>query len=147
MHYRHTFQVDEPQAVVREFHRHPSALVGITPPPVFIRLDNAPDPLQDGDEMAFTTWIGPLPIRWRSRIESVDATGFTDRQVSGPFREWVHRHEFLPLGDSLTLVRDDIEFSLRPHPVWGMVGLSMAAGLPVLFAYRTWKTRRLLGRS
>ena len=36
------------------------------------------------------------------------------------------------------------EASLKPHPVWGLVGLAMWLGLPLLFAFRGWKTRRLL---
>jgi hypothetical protein len=32
----------------------------------------------------------------------------------------------------------------RNHPLWAAVGLGMWLGLPVLFAFRSWKTRKIL---
>jgi ligand-binding SRPBCC domain-containing protein len=98
----------------------------------------------EGDELRFTLWLGPLPLRWAARIESISPTGFIDRQVQGPFRLWVHRHTFLPLDDSTTEVRDEVTVELKRHLLWGLVGLSMWLSLPLLFAYRGWKTRRTL---
>jgi hypothetical protein len=37
-----------------------------------------------------------------------------------------------------------LEVPLKAHPLWGAVGLAMWVGLPLLFACRAWKTRRLL---
>lgn len=94
--------------------------------------------------MEFTMWLGPLPLRWLARIEAVSPEGFTDRQLKGPFAEWVHRHEFIVVDDHTTEVQDDINLRLRSHPVWWFVGLGMWLGLPLLFAYREWKTKRML---
>jgi putative ABC transport system permease protein len=47
-----------------------------------------------------------------------------------------HRHRFEAINPAATAVVDEIEFSLRPHPWWGLVGLGMALSLPLLFAYR-----------
>jgi hypothetical protein len=33
---------------------------------------------------------------------------------------------------------------LRSHAIWGLVGLGMWLGLPGLFAFRAWKTKRML---
>jgi ligand-binding SRPBCC domain-containing protein len=70
--------------------------------------------------------------------------GFTDRLLRGPFKHWVHRHNFSPLGEKTTKVTDEIEFELHPHPLWGPIGALMALGMPALFRYRAWKTRRIL---
>ena len=94
--------------------------------------------------MDFTLWLGPLPIRWTARIEDVTPAGFVDRQIRGPFQEWAHRHTFEPVDETTTEVVDTIEFSLKKHPLWGLVGLGMWLSLPLLFAFRGWKTRRLL---
>lgn len=145
MRYNYSFTIDRSQAEVLEFHRHPSALVEITPLPITIRLQSAPDPLKEGDEMIFTTWLGPFPVGWRSRIEDVDDTGFIDRQIAGPFKRWVHRHSFAAIDEIRTEARDEIDYALRPHLIWGPVGLGMALGLPVLFLFRGWKTKRILG--
>ena len=97
--------------------------------------------------MDFALWLGPLPLRWLARIENVSAAGFTDRQLRGPFEHWVHRHAFVAVDETTSQVVDEIEASLRKHPLWGLVGLGMWLSLPLLFAYRGWKTRQLLERT
>jgi ligand-binding SRPBCC domain-containing protein len=119
----------------------------ITPPPVFVQVHQAPDLLREGDRMEFTLRIGPLPVRWVACIGDVTDQGFTDRQLTGPFRSWIHRHTFLPLSYGGTEVIDAVEAELRPHPFWGLVGLGMWLSLPFLFAFRGWKTRRILERA
>jgi ligand-binding SRPBCC domain-containing protein len=142
--YQHRFQIRASLTEVANFHARSGSMVNITPPPVVIRVHQAPSRLQEGDQMDFTLWLGPIPIRWLARIEDVTPTGFADRQLSGPFQYWVHRHTFEPVDESTTTVIDEIEFSLHPRPWWWVVGLNMRLGLPLLFAYRSWKTRRLL---
>lgn len=144
MKYQHRFQVQAPLADVADFHAHSASMGAITPPPTVVQIHQAPARLDEGDTMDFTLWAGPLPIRWLARIEDVNPNGFVDRQVRGPFRHWIHRHAFIPASETETAVIDEIDFSLRPHPLWGLVGLGMWLSLPLLFAYRAWKTRRLL---
>lgn len=144
MKYRHKFQVKAPLAEVAEFHSQSASMGDITPPPAVVEVHQAPARLDDGDEMAFTIWLGPLPVRWKARIEEVSPTGFVDRQLQGPFRRWTHRHSFKPVDKQTTEVVDEIEFELAKEPARGLVGLGMTLSLPFLFAYRGWKTRRLL---
>lgn len=145
MAFTHEFKVATPREKVAQFHRARDSLAAITPPPLIVRIQESPEVLSSGDELRFTLWLGPFPIRWHAVIESVSDAGFADRQMSGPFEQWVHRHTFLAGGESLTTVRDEIEYVYRRHILWGLVGRLFVIGLPVLFAYRAWKTRRLLG--
>jgi ligand-binding SRPBCC domain-containing protein len=119
-------------------------MAAITPPPLVVRITAAPDVLRRGDRMAFTLWMGPLPVRWVAHIEEAGTTGFTDRQVAGPFAEWQHRHRFIAIDETHTEVRDEVRARLRRHWLWGPVGFAMWAGLPLLFAYRGWRTRQAL---
>jgi ligand-binding SRPBCC domain-containing protein len=144
MRYRHRFCVHAPLAAVADFHARSASLSAITPPPVVVRVHRAPARLEDGDEMEFTLWLGPLLVRWLARIENVSPAGFTDRQLRGPFQSWAHHHAFLSVEETTTAVVDEIELSVRRHPLWGLVGLGMWLSLPLLFAYRGWKTCRLL---
>ena len=144
MKYQHRFVVDAPLAAVADFHALSASMAAITPPPVVVRLHRAPARLDEGDRMEFTLWLGPLPMHWLAGIDDVSPTGFTDRQLRGPFRHWKHRHAFAPVDETTTAVVDEIELALRPHPLWGLVGLGMWLSLPLLFAYRGWKTRRLI---
>ena len=143
--FSHEFTVAAPREKVAQFHRRRQSLVEITPPPIIVRIQSGPEVLSAGDELRFTLWLGPFPIRWHAAIEAVSDAGFADRQLSGPFAHWVHRHTFLASGEGLTTVRDEIEYVYRRHLVWGFVGRLFVLGLPVLFAYRAWRTRRLLG--
>jgi ligand-binding SRPBCC domain-containing protein len=119
-------------------------MAAITPPPIRVHLQRVPTTLSGGGEMEFTLWFGPLPIHWAARIEDVSESGFTDCLLAGPFAQWVHRHSFVRVDDHTTEVIDQISLQLKPHPYWGPVGLGFRIGLPALFAYRAWKTRRLL---
>lgn len=119
-------------------------MAAITPPPVRVLMHRAPSRLRCGDEVAFTLRVGPFRVPWRARIEDVDDGGFTDRQVEGPFAEWVHHHVFRDLGDDTTEVVDVVTYRPHPGPARAAIGLATAVGLRPLFAFRAWRTRRLL---
>ncbi|MCL4300375.1 MAG: hypothetical protein KJ077_31865 [Anaerolineae bacterium] len=144
MKYHHSFRVRAPLAAVTDFHAQSASMGAITPPPIITQIHQAPARLQEGDEMAFTLWLGPLPIRWLAQIENVSHNGFVDRQLRGPFGSWVHHHQFRPVDEKTTEVIDEVEAELKKHPWWSLVGLGMWLTLPILFAYRGWKTRDLL---
>lgn len=145
MAFTHEFTVAASQQKVAQFHRARHSLAAITPPPLIVQIQESPEVLSSGDELRFTLWLGPFPICWHAAIEAVSEAGFADRQIQGPFAHWVHRHTFMKSGEGLTLVRDEIEYAYKRHLVWGLVGRLFVLGLPVLFAYRAWRTRRLLG--
>ena len=144
MNYRHRFQVRAPLARVSDFYSKAASIPAITPPPLSVQLHHAPEVLEDGDEMDFSLGVGPISIRWVARIEGVSSTGFTDRQIHGPFAEWVHRHGFNALDNQTTEVVDEITLRPRSHPWWWLVGMGMWTGLPFLFAFRASKKRRML---
>ncbi len=144
MKYHHTFIVKAPIETVAAFHRQSSSMAAITPPPVIVRIHQAPALLKDGDEMDFTLWLGPLPIHWLARIEQASPTGFVDRQLRGPFTQWVHTHTFRAIDPTTTEVIDEVEVVPGTNPFWRLVGYGMWFNLPILFAFRGWKTRRLL---
>jgi ligand-binding SRPBCC domain-containing protein len=144
MKYTHRFRVEAPVEIVADFHRHASSLKAITPPPFVMQIHRAPARLEEGDVMDFTMWAGPAPIHWVASIEQVSPTGFVDRQITGPFKHWQHRHTFRPVDGHTTEVLDEVEAGMRRHPWWGPIGAGMWAGLPALFAYRERRTRRIL---
>lgn len=144
MHYSHRFTVKAPLFLVADFHRRSNSMGAITPPPIRVRIHSAPKTLREGDRMDFTLGLGPVPVRWVAQIEQVTSHGFVDRQLEGPFATWVHRHTFVTIDEETTAVIDEVDATLHPNPFWKLVGLGMWLGLPILFAYRGWKTRRIL---
>jgi ligand-binding SRPBCC domain-containing protein len=144
MRFAHRFRVNAPLAAVVEFHGQSGSLPAITPPPMIVRVHAAPAQLTSGDALDFTLWAGPIPLHWVARIEDASPDGFTDRQLRGPFAAWAHRHSFVRGDDRTTDVVDEVEAALKRHPFWGPVGALMWIGLPLLFAYRGWRTRQIL---
>jgi len=144
MRFRHTFRVRASVGKVAAFHTAAANMKAISPPVIPMRLHRVPRQLAEGDEVSFTMWLGPIPVRWVAEFQEVSAFGFVDRQREGPFRSWQHRHSFLKVAPEITEVVDSVQAQLRPHLLWGPIGLAMWLGLPLLFAYRGWKTRRLL---
>jgi len=142
--YTHRFTIAAPLAAVADFHRRPASMGQITPPPIIARVHSAPAIFSEGDEMSFTLWMGPLPLRWRAQFAEVGPNGFIDRQIAGPFQRWEHRHSFRALDAGHTEVEDSITAEFKRHPFWRLVGMGMWLGMPLLFAFRGWKTRRLL---
>ncbi|MGD2057420.1 MAG: SRPBCC family protein [Anaerolineales bacterium] len=147
MDFKSQFTVHAPIDAVRSFHQSAGSLHSITPPLVPMTSLDAPEVLSEGDMMAFTLWMGPIPVRWTARVEQIHSQGFTDRQVSGPFETWVHKHSFTPIDESSTLVEDHVSYQFKSNPFWRLVGGSMALGLPLLFRYRAYQTRKILERA
>ena len=144
MKFTHTFRVKAPLAAVAKFHSRSASMPAITPPPMIVRVHAAPERMTSGDEMDFTLWAGPIPVHSVARIEDASAEGFTDRQIRGPFAAWAHRHTFVCIDDRTTDVVDEVEVELKRHLFWGLTGALMWIGMPMLFGYRGWKTRRIL---
>jgi ligand-binding SRPBCC domain-containing protein len=144
MEFEHRFRVQASVEEVSDFHSGSRSMAAITPPPIIVRVHSAPENLKNGDQMDFTLWAGPVPIRWMACIEDASVRGFTDRQLSGPFGTWAHRHEFVRVDENTTEVVDRIQATYKKHLWWGLVGRLMWLGMPVLFAFRGMRTRALL---
>jgi ligand-binding SRPBCC domain-containing protein len=139
-----TYRINAPLEQVAAFHRRSANMAAITPPPILVRMQTAPEELTDGDRMVFTVWFGPLPVHWRARIQNVSTHGFEDHQVEGPFREWTHSHRFRALDETTTEVTDEVHLQLKAKLPDLLIGLGMLLGMPILFTDRARRTRRLI---
>ncbi len=140
------FTVNAPLQAVSEFHFQPGILKTLTPPLMIMQVHRF-DPLANGSIGEFTMWMGPIPVRWKALHSDVSETTFTDTQVSGPMKSWVHCHTFTALDEQTTEVHEHVEFEhfgglkglwsrlLFPHPA-----------LFVLFTIRKMITRRQIRR-
>jgi ligand-binding SRPBCC domain-containing protein len=85
----------------------------ITPPWLRFRILTEPEiEMREGTLIDYALRLGVLPLRWRSEI--VDwrpGEQFTDRQLRGPYRRWIHQHRFLPSGPN-TIVQDRVEYEV-----------------------------------
>lgn len=106
-------RVPRPLPEVFEFFSHPGNLERITPSWLrFSLVGGEPEQMVVGTLIAYKLRIRGVAVGWITRIDAVEPDRmFVDRQLSGPYRMWVHRHEFEADGDG-TIIRDRIHYQL-----------------------------------
>jgi ligand-binding SRPBCC domain-containing protein len=88
----------------------------LTPPWLHFRtLTPGPIELRQGAIIEYRLRWRVVPIFWRTEIAAWQPpTRFIDRQVKGPYRQWVHEHTFEER-DGGTLMRDRVDYAV---PGW-----------------------------
>lgn len=104
--------VPHPLETVFEFFCNPANLAELTPEETRMEiLPPAPTSMETGTEITYKLRVAGIPMRWKARIESCDPPrSFTDVQLKGPYRSWMHTHRFEPK-DGGTLLIDEIEYT------------------------------------
>lgn len=134
-----------PMEVFR-FHESSDALRQLIPPWEPMRVVGASNGLQVGSRVTLAGRVFGLPLQWVAIHTEYDPPRrFADRQESGPFDYWYHRHEFLDDGAGGTILRDEVEYL----PPFGTIGRWLLQGLirrklTRMFDYRHETTARLL---
>lgn len=132
-----------PEAVFR-FHESADALVKLIPPGEPLRVLVPPASLHPGTRVVLRGSLLGLPLTWVAVHTEYDPPRlFADRQESGPFEHWHHRHHILDDGAGGTTLRDEVEYALP----FGWVGRVFGGGLvraklAAMFAYRHETTRQ-----
>lgn len=125
--------ITAPLKTVFGFHEREDALRLLSPrfPPV--RVIRKTGGLEAGSRVILQ--IGPF--HWEALHTDYEKNRFfQDRQISGPFAEWVHRHEFEEVG-STTRLTDRVDFQL-PGGAWTnyLLGWAVRLGLQQMFRHR-----------
>jgi len=108
----------------------------LTPPPIA---------MFPGTRIDYRIRLHGVPIRWQSEIAEWDPPHqFVDRQITGPYRLWHHRHTFSEQNGQ-TLVRDIVEYAV---PGGAIVNRLFVRGdLLRIFEYRRKKMESIFGRA
>lgn len=120
------------------FFSRPENLGAITPSKMGFRITELPDSMTDGALVSYRVRIGPLPIRWQTRIEAWrPGEGFVDSQIRGPYHCWWHEHRFIADGRERTIMEDRVLYT----PPLGIIGriansLFIKRELNAIFAHR-----------
>ncbi len=106
-------RIARPLPVVFDFFSRASNLEAITPPWLsFSILGTEPDEVRVGTVIPYRLRLHGIPLIWVSQIEEFEPERvFVDRQLIGPYKQWLHRHEFEADGDG-TLIRDIVRYEL-----------------------------------
>lgn len=114
----------------------------LTPPWLhFSILTPLPIEMRQGTVIRYRLRLRGFPVRWDSEItEWEPPLRFTDMQIRGPYRLWVHRHRFEETPEG-TLVTDTVTYRV---PGGSLVNRLFVAGeLRRIFAYRKAKLLEL----
>ena len=135
--------INAPVKVVWEFHERQDILQILTPPWQPVEVIRREGGLDVDAITEFRIFLGPIPITWLARhTEYKKYHFFADKQISGPFEYWLHRHKFED-EHGKTRLTDEISFSLAGgEPVEFIGGWLIQAQLEGMFRYRHQVTKR-----
>lgn len=113
----------------------------LKPPWENVALVGGSEEVANGSRAVIEIRPGPSPvpaIRWTAEhFDIVENRSFSDRQISGPFASWCHRHIFEEVDEESSRLEDRIDFAL---PLL-IPGIFVKGKLERLFQYRHDLTR------
>ncbi len=142
--FERTMRLPVPAVQAFEWHERPGALERLTPPWEKVRVvARSGDGLKPGAKVTLENRLGPLRLRWEAEHrEYVFGKLFRDVALSGPFKRWDHRHEFLDTADGYSELRDRVAYALPGGAAGRWLGGGFVRGkLRALFGYRQAVTR------
>ena len=123
---------------VFDWHEAPGAFERLTPPWEHVRVLRHEGGIRDGARVSLL--VGPMPFALRWDLTHVDyklGESFTDTQTKGPFKQWTHVHQMIPIGPDRCALEDRIDYVLPGGWLGRMIGEPiMKRKLKKLFAYR-----------
>ena len=138
--------IPRPVGEVSRFFSDVSNLERITPPELRFRiLTPLPVEIRHGALIDYRLSLLGVPFGWRTEITCWEPPHrFVDTQRSGPYRQWIHLHEFTPERDG-TRMRDRVDY-LLPLGRLGLAGLPLVRRqLDRIFDFRESALHDLLG--
>ncbi|HRK62447.1 MAG TPA: SRPBCC family protein [Candidatus Omnitrophota bacterium] len=98
---------------VFDFFKKPENLDQVTPSNLgFKILTPSPIPMAKGTVIDYTIRLYGVPMKWQTTITDYDPPhSFTDTQVRGPYKTWIHTHHFISK-DGGTLMKDEVQYEV-----------------------------------
>src|SRR4030095_13232566 len=112
--------------------------LGVTPAAAMrFSVQGQPPPMAAGAMIDYRVRVGPLPVRWRTRITTWEpGRSLADLQEKGPSRCWCHNHTFQ--ADGPRTVMEDRVYYTPPLGLFGGLGgrVFIRSTLRKIFQYR-----------
>jgi ligand-binding SRPBCC domain-containing protein len=118
----HTFEahqwVSSPIDQTFEFFADAANLEAITPPFLNFRiLTQLPVEMRVGARIDYRIALYGLPMTWKTNIDQWQpGRSFIDRQLSGPYAQWIHLHTF-ESSEGGTQLYDRVQYALPLDPL------------------------------
>ena len=120
-------------------------LEAITPPRLRFSIRTPlPIAMAEGRLIDYRLHLHGVPIAWRTEITAWEPPSrFVDTQLRGPYRWWVHLHEFADV-DGGTEMLDRVEWALPLQPLGEIARPVVKRQLERIFDYRERAIREIL---
>jgi ligand-binding SRPBCC domain-containing protein len=131
--------IDLPREKVFEFFADAGNLERITPPQLnFHIITPQPIDIKKGTLIDYKLRLRGLPMKWRTEISVWEPPfRFVDRQLRGPYSQWIHTHTFTELGPEKTLIEDEVRYRLPFEPLGDIAHFFVRKELDHIFDFRT----------
>lgn len=118
----------------------------ITPPQLkFHILTPHPISMRQGTLIEYRLKLRGIPVRWQTEISVWDPPhAFVDRQLKGPYKQWIHRHKFIEFDANTTIVEDEVKYRLGFAPFGEALHFVIRRELDQIFDYRELRITELL---
>jgi len=139
--------LDLPRREAFEFFANAANLERITPPELnFHIITPQPIVIEQGTLIDYKLSMRGLPMKWRTEISVWSPPfEFVDQQLSGPYRQWIHRHTFTEAGPSKTFMLDEVRYRLPFEPFGDLAHFFVRRELDYIFDYRQKTVVEILG--
>ena len=130
--------IDLPRGEVFEFFSNASNLERITPDDLNFQI-TTPQPIEmrEGALIEYRLKLSGIPMNWKTLISKWDPPyEFVDEQLSGPYKQWIHRHTFRELGPGRTSIEDEVRYRLPFEPFSDIASFIVEWQLRGIFDYR-----------
>jgi len=136
--------IKAPVKTVWEFHEREDILKVLTPPWQPVTIIERKGGLEIGATTKFEINFGLINIPWLARhVEYEKYRLFTDQQIEGPMKLWIHRHQFQPEGD-YTRLTDSIQYDITGNSfVDSIFAWWVEERLQDMFSYRHQVTQEI----
>lgn len=112
--YERRIRIPVPASVAFAWHERPETLRKLIPAGEPVRLGSrSGDGIHDGARVVLLCGKSPFLMKWVALHDGyVAGRQFRDTQVSGPFKNWVHTHSFMPDGLHACVMTDCVEYEI-----------------------------------
>lgn len=135
-----------PREQVFAFFADAANLERITPPQLnFHILTPQPIEIAKGTLIDYQLKLRGFPIKWRTEISEWNPPfSFVDQQLSGPYKQWIHRHTFTEIDAETTLIEDEVRYRLPVEPLGDIAHFIVRSELDKIFGFRQKTVAELL---
>ncbi len=104
--------IDRPIEEIFNFFSDGRNLESLTPDSMGFRMTKmSTSSIEKGTLIDYKLKVHGIPLKWQAKIlDFKENHYFIDEQIKGPYKKWIHRHEFIQAKDGGTIIKDHVRY-------------------------------------